>query len=222
MNYFYSSNINLLSEDNWREIIMCLTNDTQTVYNMSCVFLSVSQVFISDIAKTIVVRSNSYISDEVYYFFDNLQVTKELVEEIEEDNKGGAKTFCNGKLHSFFGQPSLKTSRENPEVEIWHKYGVVHRRLLPALINKRTKVMEWRENGLLHNEHGPALQIDGFIGDKYETTDESHLYQEWRIEGVLTRHEEKGPAIIDIANGIQKWYLNGVLTRAQRGNIIQE
>ena len=213
MNCFIPNIITVLSEDNWREIIKYLTDDAQTVYNLNCVIESVEKVFISDEAKTIAVSSDYYISDDAYYFFDNLKVPMQLVEEMEENNEGGYKTFCNGKLHSFEGKSSVRSSKMNPEVEMWYHYGKLHRELKPALINQRTKVKEWRLNGLLHNPHGPALIINN------KSSNESQLYQEWRIKGVLTR--EEGPAIVDPANGLLKYYKDGMLLRSRKGNMTE-
>jgi hypothetical protein len=200
--------ITVLLDDNWCEIIQYLSDDAQIVYNLSCVTYSIERVFISDEAKSLVVSSDYYISDEAFYFFQRLEVQTQLVEEIEKNNDGGYRTFCNGKLHCLRGQSSVRSSRINPEVQMWHNYGELHRLLKPALINTRTKVKEWRWKGLLHNPNGPAMIING-------------SYQEWRMKGVLTRPEEEGPAICDQANGIKKYYLDGVLTRSRNGNIVE-
>ena len=52
---------------------------------------------------------------------------------------------------------------------------------------------EWRLNGELHNENGPAIIRSD--GSKY-----------WYINGKL--HNKNGPAIIDIG-GSKYWYING-------------
>ena len=51
---------------------------------------------------------------------------------------------------------------------------------------------EWRLNGDLHREDGPA--IESANGDK-----------EWYLNGDL--HREDGPAV-EFANGTKEWYLN--------------
>lgn len=218
MNCIVSNVITVLSEDNWCEIIQYLSDDAQIVYNLSCVSPSVERVFINDEAKSLMVTSDYYVSDDAFYFFERLEVSTDLVEEIEENGDGGYKTFCNGKLHCFDGKSSVRSSRFNPEIEMWHYYGVLHRELKPALVNTRTKVKEWRFNGLLHNPHGPALTINGFLDHR---TDEIQIYQEWRINGVLTRKEDEGPAITDRANGILKHYVDGIMTKFRKGNIME-
>ena len=54
---------------------------------------------------------------------------------------------------------------------------------------------EWRQNGKLHREDGPASEYAN--GTKY-----------WYRNGKL--HREDGPAI-EYADGAKYWYLNGVL-----------
>ena len=56
---------------------------------------------------------------------------------------------------------------------------------------------EYRMNGLLHREDGPAIEYAN--GDKF-----------WYINGKC--HREDGPAV-EYANGSKYWYLNGKLHR---------
>ena len=61
------------------------------------------------------------------------------------------------------------------------------------LVYPPDKPREWRVNGRLHREDGPArIWADGG--------------QEWWINGIL--HREDGPAII-YPNGNKEWYVNG-------------
>jgi len=54
-------------------------------------------------------------------------------------------------------------------------------------------IKQWRFNGKLHREDGPAVELPG--GTK-----------QWYLNG--KRHREDGPAI-EYANGTKEWYLNG-------------
>jgi len=56
---------------------------------------------------------------------------------------------------------------------------------------------EWRLNGLLHREDGPAVEWAG--GTKT-----------WYLNGL--RHRENGPAV-EYANGNKEWWLNGLRHR---------
>ena len=56
---------------------------------------------------------------------------------------------------------------------------------------------EWRKNGKLHREDGPAIIY-------------AHGSQEWWVNGKL--HREDGPAFI-LPDGTQEWYLNGKIHR---------
>lgn len=63
--------------------------------------------------------------------------------------------------------------------------------------------IEYRYNGQLHREYGPAViynvrQHDG-LGNKY-----------WYLNGL--RHREDGPAV-EYIDGTKEWYLNGKLHR---------
>ena len=58
-------------------------------------------------------------------------------------------------------------------------------------------IKEWRLNGKLHREDGPAAEWTN--GTK-----------EWWLNG--KRHREDGPAV-ENANGMKMWYLNGELHR---------
>ena len=53
---------------------------------------------------------------------------------------------------------------------------------------------EWRQNGLLHREDGPACEFTN--GDKF-----------WYRNG--KHHREDGPAI-ECVNGTKRWYLEGI------------
>ena len=55
------------------------------------------------------------------------------------------------------------------------------------------EIKEWRMNGKLHREDGPAVELAD--GAKY-----------WYIDGNL--HREDGPAI-EYANGTKYWFLHG-------------
>jgi hypothetical protein len=64
-----------------------------------------------------------------------------------------------------------------------------------GIVVRQNGVMEWRLNGKLHREDGPAVEF--LNGAKY-----------WYLNGVL--HREDGPAV-ELSNGTKKWYLNGKL-----------
>jgi hypothetical protein len=64
---------------------------------------------------------------------------------------------------------------------------------------------EWKFNGKLHREDGPAVEwVNGdkswYINGKWANGD-----KEWFINGKL--HREDGPAV-ELANGNKYWYIN--------------
>ena len=61
---------------------------------------------------------------------------------------------------------------------------------------------EWRLNGRLHREDGPAI----IFADGRET---------WYLEGYY--HREDGPAV-EYSNGDKSWYLHGELVFNERTN----
>ena len=63
----------------------------------------------------------------------------------------------------------------------------------PKLTTLSDGTKEYRMNGLLHREDGPAVECAN--GDK-----------EWWING--KRHREDGPAV-EYANGDKEWWING-------------
>lgn len=74
---------------------------------------------------------------------------------------------------------------------------------------------EWRQNGLLHREDGPAIEwADGgkswWLNGKRHREDGPAMdlsnHKEWWING--QRHREDGPAII-WGDGDKEWWLNG-------------
>jgi len=75
---------------------------------------------------------------------------------------------------------------------------------------------EWRQNGKLHRENGPAIIYpDGhqewFLNGKLHREDGPAVIfangrKEWRINGI--RHREDGPAVI-YPTGYRVWYVNG-------------
>ena len=65
--------------------------------------------------------------------------------------------------------------------------------VVPEMTYNKDGDKEWRVNGFLHREDGPALERKN--GDK-----------EWYINNKL--HREDGPAI-EYANGAKSWYING-------------
>jgi len=67
----------------------------------------------------------------------------------------------------------------------------------PEIIYNKNGDKEWRVNGLLHREDGPAVEM--YNGDKA-----------WYLNN--KQHREDGPAAIR-KNGDKKWYLNGKLHR---------
>ena len=69
----------------------------------------------------------------------------------------------------------------------------------PILTTLANGDKEWRLNGELHRENGPAIEWDN--GTKV-----------WRLNGKL--HRENGPAI-EWDNGTKEWYLNGELHREE-------
>jgi len=83
--------------------------------------------------------------------------------------------------------------------------------------NKR---VEWRFEGLLHREDGPAVEFVN--GSKYwylngelhrengPAIEDANGNKEWRFNGEL--HREDGPAVIE-PNGSKEWYINGELHR---------
>ncbi|HED37740.1 MAG TPA: hypothetical protein ENI76_05790 [Ignavibacteria bacterium] len=67
----------------------------------------------------------------------------------------------------------------------------------PEITFNTSDVKEWRVNGLLHREDGPAQEYPD--GDK-----------KWWINGKL--HREDGPAV-EWADGGKQWWINGKLHR---------
>ena len=75
----------------------------------------------------------------------------------------------------------------------WRFNGELHREDGPAYEQSGHK--EWYLNGVLHREDGPAQEyIDG--------------HNEWYLNG--KQHREDGPAVEDVVGG-KRWYLEGVL-----------
>ena len=74
---------------------------------------------------------------------------------------------------------------------------------------------EWRLNGKLHREDGPAAEYAN--GTKYwylngklhredgPAVERANGYKEWRLNGKL--HREDGPAV-EYSNGTKAWWLN--------------
>jgi hypothetical protein len=86
----------------------------------------------------------------------------------------------------------------------------------PTYIYKEEDIVikEWRVNGLLHRENGPArIHIDPEI---------SGTILEWRVNGLL--HRENGPAriIIDDDDILIFWFQNGILHRENGPAIINK
>ena len=81
----------------------------------------------------------------------------------------------------------------------WRLNGKLHREDGPA-IETASGTKEWRLNGNLHREDGPAVEW-------------SNGYNAWWLNGNL--HREDGPAT-EYADGAKAWWLNGVrLTEAE-------
>ena len=74
----------------------------------------------------------------------------------------------------------------------WRLNGKVHREDGPA-IERANGEKEWCLNGKLHREDGPAIEY-------------SNGAKEWFLNG--KRHREDGPAI-EYASGYKAWCLNG-------------
>ena len=76
---------------------------------------------------------------------------------------------------------------------------------------------EWRVNGELHREDGPAIELPNgtkywFINNKFHREDgpaieQADGHKEWWVNG--ERHREDGPAI-ELPNDFNQYWLNGV------------
>lgn len=62
-----------------------------------------------------------------------------------------------------------------------------------SICGEDEKITEWRQNGLLHREHGPALEF-------------SSGTQQYFKHGEV--HREDGPAM-ECTNGNKAWYIHG-------------
>ena len=105
------------------------------------------------------------------------------------------KTFKNGKLHSFYDEPSVHNSTVDKDYKIWHRHGKIHREVGPARIEGN----EWQyyKDGKLHRERGPAIVRWANSGDRTHKT--------WYING--KKHREDGPALIRY--GQELWFFDG-------------
>ena len=63
----------------------------------------------------------------------------------------------------------------------------------PILTELPNGTKEWRLNGKLHREDGPAVE-------------NAYGYKEWLLNGQY--HREDGPAV-EFADGSKSWFLNG-------------
>ena len=88
--------------------------------------------------------------------------------------------------------------------------------VIPEIIHTLNGNKEWRVNGLLHREDGPAVECENgtkewCINGEYHREDGPAIEygngaKSWYING--KRHRENGPAI-ERENGAKLWYLNG-------------
>ena len=107
------------------------------------------------------------------------------------------RTYRNGLLHSFDGQPALVVNGRHQE---WYKDGKLHREDdLPAIMNPYYQ--EWWINGKRHRDGNRPAIIDSDI-------------QEWWKNGFLHREGD----LPDFINGnnrnnIRQWYNDGNLHR---------
>lgn len=86
----------------------------------------------------------------------------------------GRKTYRNGKLHSFNGNPA-KISANNDK--FWYKNGLCHRdNDMPSII-KADGYEQWSINGITHRDHGMPALIDAKTGIKM-----------WWINGQLQKY----------------------------------
>jgi antitoxin component YwqK of YwqJK toxin-antitoxin module len=107
--------------------------------------------------------------------------------------------------------PTTETYYENGKIKSqqWRINGILNNENGPAVIyyykNGQIKSQSWYINGIIHNVNGPAY-IDYYKNGKIE-------YQAWYINGIL--HNENGPSnIFYYENGqieSQSWYINGIL-----------
>ena len=84
----------------------------------------------------------------------------------------------------------------------WRKNGLLHREDGPAVVWSGGTY--WYKNGLLHRDNGPALETDPT--------------RSWYKNGVL--HREDGPAY-ESYNGkslLREWYVDGKIKRIERTN----
>jgi hypothetical protein len=114
--------------------------------------------------------------------------------------KNGSKSWClNGKLHREDG-PAIEGADEGNEwwiegKELTEEEFKTYQKEnnIPERIEEEDGTIEYRLDGKLHREDGPA--VEGANGDKI-----------WCLNGKC--HREDGPAI-EYANGDKHWYLNG-------------
>lgn len=99
--------------------------------------------------------------------------------------------------------------------EEWRVDGQLHREDGPALMTfQGTKA--WSRHGKLHREDGPAIEIaeeEDLLADggTLERGGRSYDSQEWWLDGEL--HRENGPAISDNDGVCFEWYRHGQLHR---------
>ncbi len=84
---------------------------------------------------------------------------------------------------------------------------------------------EWRINGKLHREDGPAIEYpngdkEWYINGKHHREDGPAIelhdgHKEWRINGEL--HREDGPAV-EFTGGDTEWWLNDIELTEQEFN----
>jgi hypothetical protein len=90
------------------------------------------------------------------------------------------------------------------------------------LVINRYGHQEWRLNGLLHREAGPALKWKDGTKEWYlngvrhrvggPAVEWSNGYKSWWLNGV--RHREDGPAV-EWPNGDKEWWINGKFHRTE-------
>lgn len=85
----------------------------------------------------------------------------------------------------------------------------------------------WKQNGYLHRNDGPAIELIGggkewYIKSKRHREDgpaieHSSGAKEWYINDL--RHNEKGPAVIGAGNNFESWYIKGIKLTEEEFNL---